>query len=75
MLALSLGDEMRRRILYSGVQQPCSNPGEYPETLRKGSRQEYALLQEFCKLWNTLANYHAAFTRQRSLVRAQHRPL
>ena len=32
------------------VQQPCSNPSEYPEILRKLAAREYAYLQEFCKL-------------------------
>jgi hypothetical protein len=31
-------------------------------------------LQEFCKLQKSAANYLSAFTRQRSLVRTQHRP-
>jgi hypothetical protein len=32
------------------VQQPCSNPDEYTEMLRKLPRIEYASLQVFCKL-------------------------
>ncbi len=32
-------------------------------------------LQVFCNLQKPLANYRAAFTRRRSLVRSQHRPL
>jgi hypothetical protein len=36
---------------------------------------KYGYLQEFCKLQIYVANYRAAFTRQRSLVRTQHRPL
>jgi len=31
-------------------------------------------LQEFCKLQKPLENHRTAFTRQRSLVRTQHRP-
>jgi hypothetical protein len=41
--------------------------------MRQG--KESAHLQAFCKLQKSLANYRAAFTRQRSLVRSQHRPL
>jgi hypothetical protein len=57
------------------VQQPCSNPSKYPDTLRKALTQEYIYFQVFCKLQKTPAIYRAAFTRQRSLVRSQHRPL
>ena len=32
------------------VQQPCSNPDEYPETLRKASYKKYLYLQGFCEL-------------------------
>src|SRR5215216_5789101 len=58
----------------TSVQQPCSNPSKSPEMLGKASKQKYDRLQEFCKLQKSPANYRAAFTRQRSLVRAQHRP-
>jgi hypothetical protein len=34
----------------SGVQQPCSNLGKYPENSGKASRKEYPDLQGFCKL-------------------------
>jgi hypothetical protein len=37
--------------------------------------QKYVNLQEFCKLQTPPANCYTAFTRQRSLVRNQHRPL
>ena len=57
------------------VQQPCSNPSKSPENLGKVFSKENRYLQEFCKLQNAPANYHTAFTRQRSLVRSQHRPL
>jgi hypothetical protein len=57
------------------VQQPCSNPSKYPETLRKAPYSKYGDLQAFCKLQKSPATYRAAFTRQRSLVRNQHRPL
>jgi hypothetical protein len=57
------------------VQQPCSNPSKSPELLRKASTQKYGCLQVFCKFQKSPANYLAAFTRQRSLVRTQHRPL
>jgi hypothetical protein len=43
--------------------------------LRNALAQEYGHLQVFCTLEKPLANYRAAFTRQRSLVRTQHRPL
>ena len=43
--------------------------------LRKVPKQKYDSLQVFCKLRKYPANYRAAFTRQRSLVRIQHRPL
>jgi len=56
------------------VQQPCSNPSKSPEMLGNASTQKYGDLQAFCTLENLLANYRAAFTRQRSLVRSQHRP-
>jgi hypothetical protein len=36
---------------------------------------KYGYLQVFCNLQKLLANYRAAFTRQRTLVRTQHRPL
>jgi hypothetical protein len=56
------------------VQQPCSNPGKSPEMIGNASTQKYGDLQEICKLQNPPANYYTAFTRQRSLVRTQHRP-
>jgi hypothetical protein len=37
--------------------------------------QENRYLQEFCKLQRSAANYRAAFTQHRPLVRSQHRPL
>jgi hypothetical protein len=43
------------------------------QEMREG--KESAHLQAFCKLQKSLANYRAAFTRQRTLVRSQHRPL
>src|SRR4028118_281685 len=57
------------------VQQLCSNPGKSPEMLGKATTYKYGYLQEFCKLQEAPANHRAAFTRQRSLVRNQHRPL
>ena len=57
------------------VQQPCSNPSKSPENQRKARSQEKRYLQGFCKLQKPPANHRAAFTRQRSLVRNQHRPL
>jgi len=57
------------------MQQPCSNPGKSPETMRTASTEKYGNLQGFCKFEKRVAIYHAAFTRQRSLVRNQHRPL
>jgi hypothetical protein len=67
-------DLVRMQALMS-VQQPCSNPSKYPEMPGNVSLQEYGNLQAFCKLQKRPANYHAAFTRQRSLVRTQHCPL
>jgi hypothetical protein len=43
--------------------------------LRNALVQEYGYLQGFCTLEKPLANYRAAFTQQRTLVRSQHRPL
>jgi hypothetical protein len=43
--------------------------------LRNLSTQKFYCLQVFCKLQKRPANYRTAFTRQRSLVRNQHRPL
>jgi hypothetical protein len=61
---------------YQGlVQQPCSNPGEYPENLRRLSLRKYAYLQVFCKLWKAPAKHRASLTRRGSLVQIQHRPL
>ena len=57
------------------VQQPCSNPSKSPAILGKVSTKKIGDLREFCKLRKPPANYRAAFTRQRSLVRNQHRPL
>ena len=57
------------------MQQPCSNPSKSPEMLGKAVTQKYGNLQAFCTLQQSLANYLIDFTRQRSLVRAQHRPL
>ena len=57
------------------VQQPCSEPAESPEHLRKTTTQKYSHFQLFCKLQKRPAIHRAAFTRQRSLVRNQHRPL
>jgi hypothetical protein len=57
------------------VQQPCSNPSKYPEMSRNVFKAKYVYLQVFYKLQKPLENYRAAFTRQRPLVRSQHRPL
>jgi hypothetical protein len=66
----------RKSLLSVKVQQPCSNPSKSPELLRKASTQKYGCLQGFYKLQKPSENYRAfAFTRQRSLVRTQHRPL
>jgi hypothetical protein len=59
----------------TSVQQPCSNPSKYPEMSRNVFEAKYVYLQAFCKLQKPLENYRAAFTRQRSLVRTQHRSL
>src|SRR5215211_245360 len=67
-------DFVRMQAVIS-VQQPCSNPSKYPEMPRNALVQEYGYLQGFCTLEKPPANYRAAFTRQRSLVRTQHRPL
>jgi hypothetical protein len=57
------------------VQQPCSNPSECPEILGKPLSQKYRYLQPFWNYRKSLENYRTDFTRQRSLVRTQHRPL
>jgi hypothetical protein len=57
------------------VQQPCSNPGKSPETLRNAPMGKYVNLQAFCKLQKPLAIYHAAFARRRSGVRIPSAPL
>ena len=57
------------------VQQPCSNPDEYPEKWGKVSSSKYAHLQQFCKLQKSPANYGAAFARRRSGVRIPSAPL
>src|SRR5215212_6277513 len=57
------------------VQEPCSNPSEHPEILRKPPQRKSASLQGFCKLWKLLANYRAAFARRRSGVRIPSAPL
>jgi hypothetical protein len=66
---------LRNDVLLMLVHQSCSNPSKYPETLRKASWTKCLYLQAFCKLQKPPANYRTAFTRQRSLVRTQHRPL
>ena len=53
----------------------CSNPSKYPEMSANVFKAKYVYLQVFCKLQKPPANYRAAFTRQRPLVRTQHRPL
>jgi hypothetical protein len=45
------------------VQQPCSNPGKYPENSGKASWQDCLHLQGFRKLQKPLATYHTDFTR------------
>jgi hypothetical protein len=67
--------DLVRMQAVTSVQQPCSNPSKSPEMPRNALVQKYGYLQEFCTLEKSLANYHTAFTRQRSLVRTQHRPL
>ena len=56
------------------VQQPCSNPGELPETLRKVPISKYDDLQVFCTLQKPLANYLAALAWRRSRVRVSSGP-
>jgi hypothetical protein len=51
------------------VQQPCSNPSEYPETMRNVLQAKSRYLQVFCKLQKPPENHRTAFRRQRSLVR------
>jgi hypothetical protein len=72
---LSRGPLRTSQLRTAVVQQPCSNPSKYPEMLGKASTWKYDNLQEFCNLQKSPANFHTAFTRQRSLVRTQHRPL
>jgi hypothetical protein len=61
-----------------GAPQTCSNRAatrvNRPNSREKPSKAEFVYLQVFCKCQKALANYRTAFTRQRSLVRAQHRP-
>src|SRR5215208_1888964 len=65
------------RVLSSGlcVQQPCSNPGEYPEMLRQSLGKEYVCLQGCCKPQKPTENYSTYLTRKRSVVRIHYRPL
>jgi hypothetical protein len=70
----TLPDTVRMQTVTS-VQQPCSNPSKTPERLGKASKTKNLYLQVFCRLQKPPAPYRAAFTRQRSLVRSQHRPL
>ena len=71
----SLEAPMRLSNRLNLVQQPCSNPSKSPESSGKDSTQKRGYLREFCNLQKAPANHRAAFTRQRSLVRNQHRPL
>jgi uncharacterized metal-binding protein len=66
------GARVQRETL---VQQPCSNPSKYPETLRKASTRKYSDLQVFCKLQKALEKYRAAFARRRSGVQIPSAPL
>ena len=67
--------DFRTSLVLKFVQQPCSNPGKSPEMLRKATKHKSGYLREFCKFQKAPANRRTAFTRQRSLVRNQHRPL
>ena len=54
----------------------CSNPGEQRRTYARNHKSEYAYFQVILNNSEQSRNRHAAsFTRQRSLVRTQHRPL
>ena len=56
----------------------CSNRAATRVNLlkrRNASTQKYHYLQVFCNLLTPPATYRAAYTRQGSLVRTQHRPL
>ena len=57
------------------VQQPCSNPSECPESLRKALCEEYAYLQLFRKPQKFVARYRADSARRRSGVRSPSAPL
>src|SRR5829696_4154119 len=60
-------------------EQTCSNRAATRVRLlkywEKSIRQKYVYLQQICNLQKPVANYHTAFTRPRTLVRTQHRPL
>jgi hypothetical protein len=53
----------------------CSNPSKYPDMSGNVFKAKYLYLQAFCNLQKAPKIGHAAFTRQRTLVRFQHRPL
>jgi hypothetical protein len=62
-------------VLMQEPQHLCSNPSKSPENQSKVFSKENDHLQGFCNLQKSPAIYLTAFTRQRSLVRTQHRPL
>jgi len=62
-------------VLMQEPQHLCSNPSKSPENQSKVFSKENDHLQGFCNLQKSPAIYLTAFTRQRSLVRSQHRPL
>jgi hypothetical protein len=51
------------------VQQPCSNPGEYPEILRKSLAGKYRYLQEICNAGKCWENYRKRLLISRFEVR------
>src|SRR5919112_2189663 len=68
-----------RRFESCRARSVCSNRAATQtnnlKTQEKHHTGEFDSLQGFCKSCKPTANYRAAFTRQRSLVRTQHRPL
>ena len=57
------------------VQQPCSNPSESSETLRKAPTQKCVNFQQFCKLWKRLENHLGALAWRRPGVQVPSGPL
>jgi hypothetical protein len=65
----------KRRCNSVTVTYLCSNPSKSPDRSRNASSPTYFYLQVFCKLQQASVKRRTAFTRKRTLVRSQHRPL